>query len=266
MDRRDFLTGALCGSAVACLPASALASVPTPRLLSGHRRVETPAGHQIELEPAAHRVTWRDAQGRTRWTLQGAPPNPDSLNYPVAAAFVPSTGLLHIVDRGWACVHTVTQRGQRLGAWGRGLLQSPGSIARATQGDWFIADAAQRQVLRFSASGRLLGRIGGQELRGAGAIALDREGQLHVADTSQGCMHRYQAHTGRWLGRYAEGGWPSDVAVDATGAVWVANAVQGELRSYRSTGQPLLQVPLAPGRRLALESAPQGQLSVVELA
>lgn len=266
MDRRDFLTGALCGSAVACLPASALASVPTPRLLAGLRRIDTQEGHQVELDPAARRVTWRDAQGQALWSLQGAPPDPDTLNYPVAAAFVPSTGLLHVVDRGWGCVHTLTARGQRLGAWGRSELRSPGSLARSAQGDWFVADAAQRQVLRFSASGRLLGRIGGQELRGAGAIALDREGQLHVADTSQGCMHRYQARSGRWLGRYAEGGWPSDVAVDATGAVWVADAVQGELHSYRPWGQALLRVPLAPGRRLALESAPQGQLCVVELA
>jgi DNA-binding beta-propeller fold protein YncE len=219
----------------------------------------------VEIEPTARRLTWRDARGAALWTLEGAPPDPETLNYPVAAAFDASTGLLHVVDRGWGCVHTITSGGQRLGAWGGQHLRSPRGIAQAPDGGWFVADGALRRVWRFSASGRALGQLGGQELCGAGAIALDKQGQLHVVDPGRGCVHRYLSRAGTHLGSYDQGGHPCDIAVDGSGVVWVADAVQGELRGYRASGAALLRAPLEAGRRVALGSAGDSQVAVVEL-
>ncbi len=258
MDRREFLTSALCGAAAVCLPQVAGAEVREGGFAEA-LALELPGGARLSLHPNAREVWWRRPDGEVAWTFGGeAVPSSNDLNYPVAVAWDENTERVYVVDRGWGCVWVLSSLGEPLGSWGRGVLQAPRSVVVTKGGQVLVSDAATREVHRFSREGRSLTPFGQDELYGPGALALDRLGTLHVADHGRRCMHRYAPETGRHLGSYAQGVSPSSVAVDAAGLVWVADVAQGQLLGYQSRGAQVAREALKPGVPVALSCGARG--------
>lgn len=146
---------------------------------------------------------------------------------------------------------------------GAGLLQYPVGVAVDASGNLFIADSAANVIRKITPAGTITiwagsaGASGSVDAVGAnarfnspGAIAIDRAGVLYVADTGNGTIRKIAtdgavttlagsvASRGNadGTGTGATFNSPAALAVDASGNVYVADAMNATLRKITSGG------------------------------
>lgn len=120
-------------------------------------------------------------------------------------------------------------------------LESVGRLAVDAAGTTYVADPLRGVVVVRSEDGRVLRR--GSGLGVVTGLALDTAGNVLVGDLRLGAVTAYRPD---WTVAYVLGGGPaefaspSDIDVDpATGRVYVADPVLGEVRWYAADGQLL---------------------------
>jgi|688.fasta_scaffold02207_18 DNA-binding beta-propeller fold protein YncE len=150
---------------------------------------------------------------------------------PAAALFGPD-GTLAVVE---------THAGRVTGA-GLALenLRDPRGLARSDDGAWFVSDAQGILVIRPGKQSRIT-------LSGARAEGLAWTAQaLYVADSQAHCVRVLDPHTGNELDRIGTRGsaagellGPRDVAVSASGEVFVADTGNHRVQVFSTAGAPL---------------------------
>lgn len=131
----------------------------------------------------------------------------------------------------------------------------------------FVADGVNRKVVVYAANGTYLstygvGRFAG-DLRGVALNARTR--QLYVVDSNSGGVERFNADTGASLGRFGSlgtgpgqfGDGGRQVAIDASGNVWVADYSNTRVLKFTGTGTYIGAYPNPP------QNAPKGALAMV---
>ena len=150
--------------------------------------------------------------------------------------------------------------GRVLARWGRhgsgpGEFDGLGGIAVDRQGNVYVSDFYNHRIQRFDADGRFLGQWGGKG-RTSGrfqyptGIAISDPGEVFVADAFN---HRVQVfgpegeYRRQWggIGFGFGGGWPGwfllakEIALDARGDVYVADAFNGRIQKFTPEGELL---------------------------
>lgn len=136
---------------------------------------------------------------------------------------------------------------------GPGEFDAPAGLAIAPDASVYVSDFYHHRIQRFDPEGRVLGVWGRPgswpgELHYPTEVAVDARGRVLVADAFN---HRVQIFTpdgeplqswGGVLGYGLPGGWPrwfrvpKSVAVDAAGAVYVADAFNGRVQNLARDG------------------------------
>lgn len=150
--------------------------------------------------------------------------------------------------------------GRILARWGRhgtgpGEFDGLGGIAVDRQGNVYVSDFYNHRIQRFDADGRFLGQWGGKGRTGGRfqyptGIAIGDRGAVYVADAFN---HRIQVfgpegeYRRQWggIGFGLGGGWPGwfllakEIALDARGDVYVADAFNGRIQKFTPEGELL---------------------------
>ncbi len=186
-----------------------------------------------------------------------------------------------------------------------GLLNFPSGIARAANGDLYVADRHNHRVRRITPAG-VISTIAGNGNRGYSGdggpavdasftepigLALDAAGNLYVADSGNGRVRRINLATGAITTVAGGGGleppgkatlirldFPQSLAVDATGNLYITEAFRiwkvtpaGELTAFAGDGNSNAQGDGGPATEASLEYAgglaidPAGNVYVTEL-
>jgi hypothetical protein len=132
-------------------------------------------------------------------------------------------------------------------------LHHPLAVAAAPDGSFYVSDASDR-ISHYSPSGRLLSRWGsrgavpGQLRLVSGAMAVGPDDRVYVADTgnsridvftSDGRFVTSYGSFGRLLGHYL---WPTDVALDSRGDIYVGDQRRAGITMLDPHGAPVLRV------------------------
>ena len=117
-------------------------------------------------------------------------------------------------------------------------LSSPGRLAVDGAGDLYVADATHAKVLEFDKYGKLLRSFAGVPVSGAGLAVTPDGSRLYVAGKDR--VSVVDGQTGKVVGVLGKGAgefsnaW--DIAVDAKGFVFVADAGAPQVRVYDPQG------------------------------
>ena len=162
-----------------------------------------------------------------------------------------------------------------IGAGAAGELCQPFQVSLDGSGDLWVADAGNNRIDEFSASGVFMKAIGwgvsdgspqletctapgpcergdagagSGEFNGAQGVAVDGAGDLYVADTHE-CRVQELSPAGAFIRAWGGGdgtgvcgsgpglfGEPVDIAIDASGNVWVADYADSNIQEFTSTG------------------------------
>jgi sugar lactone lactonase YvrE len=131
---------------------------------------------------------------------------------------VDQAGNIYISDRGNNRVQKFDRDGRFVSTFGtpgngNGQFKHPGPLAVDRTGNVYVIDTGNYRVQKFDGSGRFLLKFG----RGDGWQRRDRQGRLTLAD-------------GMFL-------YPSDIAVDVAGNVYVAEKLRRRIQKFSSTGK-----------------------------
>lgn len=174
---------------------------------------------------------------------------------------------LYVVEGKASRVSVFNPDGTIAASWGSpgqgdGQFQEPWGIAVAPDGNVYVADTWNHRVQYFDPQGTFLGKWGrlgdakGQTDTGQGvfwgprSIAISPKGEVFVTDTGNkriqvfdltGGFKRMFGGAGSAPGQFNE---EVGLALDAQGAVWVADAWNARLQQISSDGTPLAQIPV----------------------
>jgi uncharacterized protein (TIGR03437 family) len=185
--------------------------------------------------------------GRPGYTGDGGPATDAQLLNPMGIAF-DSSGALYVADRDANVVRKIRADGVITTIAGiEGQLRSPAGVAVDAAGNIFVSDSGNQRVARFTPDGHFAGSLGDGFLNGPEGIALDGSGNLYIADTFNGRIRKVAtdgtlsviAGTGQ-TGIYngdnnpatsAALSLPTDVAVDASGNLYIADFGNSRIRT-----------------------------------
>ena len=193
-----------------------------------------------------------DGQFVTAWGSHGT--NPGQFNLPHGIA-VDGVGSVYIGDLGNHRIQKFTSDGQFVTAWGSygdepGRFDSPGGITVDGRGSVYVVDTGNVRIQKFTSDGQFIVEwdllVGFDVPYG---IALDGMGSVYVTDiytTDDDISYRIQKFTsdGQFVMAWgSHGSQPgefsllADVAVDDTGSVYVADALNDRLQKFTSDGR-----------------------------
>ena len=150
-------------------------------------------------------------------------------------------------------------------------LNKPAGIAADSSGNLYVADTNDDRVLQLSTSGQVLMQIGGDGknlFNHPSGLALDTSGDIYVSDTDNHRIEIFNSsgafingfdlppipHFSKGNGEGAKRtgdharsdlGTPFGIAVDAARNVYVADPKGGRALVFTTTGQLLLEIPIA---------------------
>jgi tripartite motif-containing protein 71 len=161
-------------------------------------------------------------------------------------------------------IQKLSSEGQFLAEWGSrgkdpGQFQSPSGLTVDGEGNVYVADTENDRIVKLSPAGEPLALWGNKrgthwgELFHPEGVALDSYGNVYVADTGNNRIVKLSPE-GEWLVQWGglnrdgstssgsdpgEFRWPSSVAVDAVGNIYVAEALNNRIQKLAPSGEPL---------------------------
>ncbi len=206
-----------------------------------------PNGNVVVADFGNHRIQELGADGAfvRKWGSLGELPG--QFKEPCAVAAAPD-GAIYVADTWNHRVQKFSAEGDYQIEWSTGFY-GPRGVAVAPNGEVYVADTGNNRIVRFADSGKELGSWGregansGEFLEPMG-LAVDAARRVYVCDNGNGRLQRFTA-TGRPLGAFPVAGWESkvfsepDVAVDASGRIWVTVPGEQEIRAYDELGELL---------------------------
>lgn len=173
-------------------------------------------------------------------------------------------GNVYVADAAGERIIKFSPAGQVLAAWGSygsdpGKFNYPEGIALDSAGNMYVADTGNMRVQKLSPSGAPLGQWGNPgtdlgQFRSPSAIALDGSGNVYVSDWGDAFSPDRLikiAPSGRFLSQWSAPmpdpstgvrNTPSDLAVDAQGDVYVAEAGSARLIEFSSADGRILGI------------------------
>jgi DNA-binding beta-propeller fold protein YncE len=132
-----------------------------------------------------------------------------------------------------------------IGETGPGKISKPVGVAVDDRGTAFVADATLKRVFGYGPDGRLAIAIGREgELQNPSGLALDRERQqLYVADAKKHQVLCYSSADGSFIRAIGKRGvergefnFPTNLAVDKQGRLYVADTLNFRIQVFDNTG------------------------------
>src|SRR3954451_19030992 len=238
---------------------------PAPRRTSSTSptgsRSTTPAGSTSPT--SSTRVQEFDTHGRLLKVIGTAGTGDGQFSIPYGVA-VDGFGNLSVADTGNNRIQKLSPAGRFLAKWGtagkgNGEFTSPRGVVVDDAGNVYVADHDNNRVQKLSPTGRFLarwGKNGGDGTPGSGdaefiqprGMAVDHAGHLYVAEKAN---NRVQELTtdGRFARRWGAGGGdgtpgigpgefrlPYTVAIDGAGNLWVSDACNNRVQTFRPDG------------------------------
>jgi hypothetical protein len=136
-----------------------------------------------------------------------------------------------------------------------GQFDYPAGIATDATGDVYVADSGNNRIQKFTSSGAFIAKWGregsgnGQFVRPPSGIATNPAGQVYVTETTDQqrgrAGNRIQKFTsnGAFITKWGNGGsgkgqfdWPSGIATDAAGTVYVADSGNSRIQEFTGDG------------------------------
>lgn len=177
---------------------------------------------------------------------------------PVATAVAPNA--VYVADFLADRVVKLSPEGEVLDRWGRsgtgpGEFDAPAGLALDGWGNLYVSDFYNHRIQKFDSTGRFVAEWGGKgrtsgRFRFPAGIAVSDRGEVYVADAFN---HRVQVFTaeGEYLRQWGGigfglgGSWPGwfllakEIALDASGDVYVVDAFNGRLQKFTPEGDLL---------------------------
>jgi sugar lactone lactonase YvrE len=130
---------------------------------------------------------------------------------------------------------------------GPGQLNDPRGIAIDSRGNFYLADAGNNRIQKFSPDGTFAAIIGAPgsgkgELSHPYGVAVDKSGTLYVADTNNHRIVKFGAdgaYLASWGTRGSNQGqfhFPQALAVDQLGNVYVADFANNRIQKFANDG------------------------------
>jgi len=247
-------------------------------------------------------ITTVAGNGTIGFSGDGGPATGAQLNSPYGVA-VDSAGILYISDDGSLRVRKVSPNGIITTVAGTGVSGSAGDggpamsaqltgatgIAVDTSGNLYLAESNSESgayecpscIRKISAAGTITTVAVGLGLIEPRALATDQAGTLYIAETGTGRIRKISpegftsivAGNGATTSYGGDGGpvtgaqffWPTGVAVDADGTVYVADTFNNRVRAVSPAGI-IASFAVMPHRAFpATEAPPQMQRSIFRL-
>ncbi|MEQ1897703.1 MAG: 6-bladed beta-propeller [Vicinamibacterales bacterium] len=176
-----------------------------------------------------------------------ATPGADRLVKPYGVAVAPN-GRIYIADTAARRVYALDPEAKTvafLGDSGAGKLAKPIGVAVDSRGVVFVADATLKRVFGYGADGRLVIAIGHEgELENPSGLAVDRTRQLlFVADAAKHQILSYstvdgapRATVGKRGSEPGEFNFPTNLAVDRDGTLYVADTLNFRIQAFDAAG------------------------------
>ena len=198
-----------------------------------------PDGSVYRVDPPGHSVQRLDAAGEVLWTLESAPQNDGELNYPSRVVWSP-TGDAFVL--GYMALHMLDTDNGTLGevALGAEDLSIGGLVF--VDGGYAYSSPSRHRVHTPSGEFGELGYESDQHLNLPSAMVLHPDGHLHIVDRGNVAVDVFDlsGNHQRTYGGYGEGDGQLlsavDIAVDASGTTYIADASGGRVVSFDAAG------------------------------
>ncbi len=157
--------------------------------------------------------------------------------------FVDDNGTIYVTDTILGIVFVFDRANKRrviLSGLGKPMGVTVDSFGRI-----FVTDAVLHRVMVFDQSGRFLTSIGSrEELERPVGIAINEEaGRIYVVDSKKHRVAVFDFKDGKLLFTFGERGmeegqfnFPSNIAIDREGRVWVVDTINGRVQSFDEEG------------------------------
>ena len=160
-------------------------------------------------------------------------------------------------------------------------LGKPMGIAVDSYGRIFVADARLKRVMVFNRNGRFLTSLGKTgELDRPVGIAINEEiGRIYVVDAKKHRVAVFDFNDGKLLFTFGERGkeegqfnFPSNIAIDKEGRLWVVDTINGRVQSFDQDGNfidtfgRLGDAPGTFGRPKGIAIDQEGHIYIVDAA
>ena len=171
-----------------------------------------------------------------------------SLHWPVDVTALPGRGIA-ITDADNGRVVAVNPN-TFLGSFDLGNVVTPGGLAIAADGSYYVSDASANRVVHLDAIGQQLVAFGSSgfgpsQLRSPLGLALDTRGDIVVADAANNRLDIFRPD-GRFVRSIGGEGHrpgqflgPSAISVASDGTLWVADTFNARVQHLTDTGVPL---------------------------
>jgi hypothetical protein len=231
------------------------------------------SGNVYVADSSNHRIQKLASSGTflTRWGANGGDGSSGNGNgefrYPTGVV-VDSSGNVYVADINNNRIQKLDSAGTFLTRWGtnggdgssgngNGEFDGPCGVAVDSLGNVYVADTANNRIQKFdgttwssfASSGQFYGPCG---------VAVDSSGNVYVADTNNNRIQKFTS-AGTFLARWGHNGgdgnpgrgngefrYPTGVAVDSSGNVYVADTYNHRIQKFGFTSGPT-PVPPAAG-------------------
>jgi DNA-binding beta-propeller fold protein YncE len=159
-------------------------------------------------------------------------------------------GKIFVVDTiasGVAILDLVRKETDALGARGQGILRKPINIAVDADGTRYVTDRVLQRVMVYDAENQYVTAFGDPERWAPTDVVIGGD-ELYVADREMGQIFVLDKHSGEEIRRLGSEGmgeaefiFPTNLAVDGEGNIYVSDTLNYRIQKVDANGKPLQQ-------------------------
>jgi sugar lactone lactonase YvrE len=160
-------------------------------------------------------------------------------------------GKIFVVDTiatGVAILDIVNKKTETLGVRGQGVLRKPINISVDSDGTRYVTDRVLERVMVYDAENKWVTSFGDPEAWSPTDVVVSGD-ELMVADRESGQIFVLDKHSGEEIRRLGSEGvgeaefiFPTNLAVDTDGNIYVADTLNFRIQKVDPEGNPLLQI------------------------